>query len=58
MQIRKFQPDKDLQILETYLRNQYFEKKNMSTYTDTDFDKLLKEVSKYFSIYAHIELKL
>ena len=32
MQIRKFQPDKDLKNLETYLRNQYFENKNMSSW--------------------------
>ncbi len=32
MQIRKFQLDKDLQILETYLRNQYFLNKNMSSW--------------------------
>ena len=32
MQIRKFQPDKDLQLLETYLRNQYFTNKNMSSW--------------------------
>jgi DNA repair protein RecO (recombination protein O) len=39
-------------------REYYYEKKNMSTYTDTDFDVLLKEISKYYSIYAHIDLKL
>ena len=32
MQIRKFQPDEDLQILETYLRNQYLKNKNMSSW--------------------------
>ena len=32
MQIRKFQPDTDLQSLETYLRNQYFTNKNMSSW--------------------------
>lgn len=32
MQIRKFQLDKDLQNLETYLRNQYFRNKNMSSW--------------------------
>lgn len=32
MQIRKFQPDTDLQSLETYLRNQYVTNKNMSSW--------------------------
>ena len=32
MQIRKFQPEKDLEKLETYLRNQYFENKNMTSW--------------------------
>lgn len=32
MQIRKFQPDTDLQSLETYLRNQYFTNKDMSSW--------------------------
>jgi hypothetical protein len=32
MQIRKFQLDQDLQLLETFLRNQYFENKNMSSW--------------------------
>ena len=32
MQIRKFQLDKDLQNLEVYLRNQYFQNKNMSSW--------------------------
>ena len=32
MRIRKFQPDQDLQFLEAYLRNQYLQNKNMSTW--------------------------
>lgn len=32
MKIRKFQPDKDLQSLEAYLRDQYFQNKNMSSW--------------------------
>ena len=32
MQIRKFQPDRDLQALETFLRNQYFANRNMSSW--------------------------
>lgn len=32
MHIRKFQPDKDLERLETYLRKQYFTNKNMSSW--------------------------
>lgn len=32
MQIRKFQLDKDLLLLEAYLRNQYFTNKNMSSW--------------------------
>lgn len=32
MQIRKFQLEKDLRILETYLRNQYLTNKNMSSW--------------------------
>ena len=32
MQIRKFQLDKDLQNLEIYLRNQYCQNKNMSSW--------------------------
>ncbi len=32
MQIRHFQPDKDLQKLESYLRNQYFQNRNMSSW--------------------------
>ena len=32
MGIRKFQPDKDLQNLETYLRKQYFRYKNMASW--------------------------
>lgn len=32
MQVRKFQPDADLQKLEEYLRNQYLENKNMTSW--------------------------
>ena len=32
VQIRKFQLDKDLRILEAYLRDQYFTNKNMSSW--------------------------
>lgn len=32
MQIRKFQPDRDLQALETFLRDQYFANRNMSSW--------------------------
>ena len=32
MQIRKFQPEKDLRNLETYLRDQYFRNRNMSSW--------------------------
>lgn len=32
MQIRKFQLENDLQILETYFRNQYTHNKNMSSW--------------------------
>ena len=32
MHIRRFQPNKDLPALETYLRNQYFQNKNMSSW--------------------------
>ena len=32
MQIRKFLPDRDLQALETFLRDQYFSNRNMSSW--------------------------
>ena len=32
MEIRKFQPDKDLPILEAYLRDQYMRNRNMSSW--------------------------
>lgn len=32
MRIRRFRPEKDLQILETYLRDQYFVNKNLSSW--------------------------
>lgn len=44
MQIRKFQPDNDLQILETYLRNQYFLNKNMSSWLPERLHDLIYRV--------------
>lgn len=44
MQIRKFQLDKDLQILESYLRNQYFLNKNMSSWLPERLHDLIYRV--------------
>jgi len=45
MQIRRFQLDQDLQNLETYLRNQYFENKNMSSWLPERLHDLIYRMS-------------
>ena len=45
MQIRKFQPGTDSQILETYLRNQYFQNKNMSSWLPERLHDLIYRMS-------------
>ncbi len=46
MQIRKFQLDKDLKNLETYLRNQYFLNKNMTSWLPERLHDLIYRVSE------------
>lgn len=45
MEIRRFQLDKDLRILETYLRNQYFLNKNMSSWLPERLHDLIYRMS-------------
>lgn len=45
MQIRKFQPDQDLTVLETYLRNQYFANRNMSSWLPERLHDLIYRMS-------------
>ena len=45
MQIRKFQPDQDLRILETFLRKQYFANKNMSSWLPERLHDLIYRMS-------------
>lgn len=45
MQIKRFQPDKDLQKLEAYLRNQYFWNKNMTSWLPERLHDLIYRMS-------------
>ncbi len=45
MQIRKFQPEKDLQVLEAFLRRQYFVNKNMSSWLPERLHDLIYRMS-------------